>query len=187
MLCASLFGQSPFSCSFHFIRLALRPYFPDESGDTIPALGTRSRIEKNKLSRSFCVKSARANRPLSYRSRAGHDVRTPCGQRSKVSAYVSLTRTSRVLGTKRKSCARQSTSGSAIAARRPRNPIVRQVSHTPRCGIYRSGAREIAIKKARLPHAARRRGSRVAARGRAQQSAMPVTGGRTGPVTSARR
>src|SRR5436190_19762907 len=25
--CASRFGQSPLSCSFHFIRLALRPYF----------------------------------------------------------------------------------------------------------------------------------------------------------------
>jgi len=27
MPCASRFGQSPFSCSFHFIMLALRPHF----------------------------------------------------------------------------------------------------------------------------------------------------------------
>jgi len=27
MLCASRLGQSPLSCSFHFIMLALRPYF----------------------------------------------------------------------------------------------------------------------------------------------------------------
>src|SRR5690242_15955323 len=47
MLCASLFGQSSFSCSFHFIRLALRPYFLDESGDTIPALGNAERPRKD--------------------------------------------------------------------------------------------------------------------------------------------
>jgi hypothetical protein len=27
MMCASRFGQSPFSCSLHFIMLPLRPYF----------------------------------------------------------------------------------------------------------------------------------------------------------------
>src|SRR5262245_15631318 len=38
MLCASRFGQSPFSCSFHFIMLPLRPYFSMSLRDVIAAL-----------------------------------------------------------------------------------------------------------------------------------------------------
>src|SRR5215470_20428212 len=38
MLCASRFGQSPFSCSFHFIMFAFAPVFLDELADAIAAL-----------------------------------------------------------------------------------------------------------------------------------------------------
>jgi hypothetical protein len=36
--CASRLGQSPLSCSFHFIMLPMRPVFLDQPGDAVTAL-----------------------------------------------------------------------------------------------------------------------------------------------------